>query len=133
VREAPVRKQLAILILCLAATLSAAQTPAPSKFERGTIMSVKPHQETGAATDPSVERFDVDVKVKNTMYTVLFTQGAGKYGIQYRAGLDLFVLVKDKTIAYNDLLGETREVPIINRKPVTANRNNKTVADQSKQ
>jgi len=133
VREAPVRKQLAILILCLAATLSAAQTPAPSKFERGTIMSVKPHPETGA-TDPSVERFDVDVKVKNTMYTVLFTQGAGRYGIQYRAGLDLFVLVKDKTIAYNDLLGETREVPIIGHKPAPpSNRNNKTVADQGKQ
>jgi len=126
-----VRKQFAALTLCLAAALLAAQTPTPSKFEHATIMSVKPHQESGP-TDPSVERFDVDVRVKNTLYTVLFTQGAGRYGIQYRAGLDLFVLVKDKTMAYNDLLGETKEVPIINRKPASPAKNSKAALDPNK-
>ena len=125
------RKQLATLTVCLAAVLSAAQTQAPSKFEHATFMSVKPHQETGP-TDSSVERFDVDVKVKNTMYTVLFTQGAGRYGIQYRAGLDLFVWVKDKTMAYNDLLGETREVPIISSKAAPPGSKRKTAADPTK-
>lgn len=124
-------KQLASLIVCFATAIVAGQTPAAPQFEHGTIMSVKPHQETGP-TDPSVERFDVNVKVKNTMYTVLFTQGAGRYGIQYRAGLDLLVQVKDKTIAYNDLLGEMKEVPILSRKPAPSTRASKTTPDSNK-
>jgi len=97
--------------------------PAASKYERGTIMSVTPHRESGPSNH-SIERFDVDVRVGNVMYTVLFTQRVRTYGIQYRAGLDLFVLIKHKTMTYNDLLGETKKVPIIGRKPVPEQKSN---------
>jgi hypothetical protein len=38
--------------------------------------------------------------------------------VQYRAGLSLLVLVGSKTITFNDILGNSRKVPILSRKPV---------------
>lgn len=104
---------------------------ADSKFQRGTIMAVKGHQES-SSNDASAERYDVDVKVGNTIYTVLLIQPAGKVGVQYRAGLDLLVHVKEKTIVYNDLLGQAREAPILSHRPATQG-NQKVAPEPNKQ
>ncbi|HEX7960615.1 MAG TPA: hypothetical protein VF493_11895 [Terriglobales bacterium] len=80
-------------------------------------MSVTRHQGSGS-NDASIEHYDIDVKVGNTIYTVLVTQPAGKYGVQYRAGLELLVKVKEQSIVYNDSMGQTNEVPILSRRPV---------------
>ena len=105
---------MATVLMCLWASSAIAQT-ATSQYQPGTLLSVKPHHETGS-TDPSVERFDLAVQVADTVYTVLFTQPAGRIGIQHRAGLQVLVLVKEKTLKSN-FLGSSVELPIIDRQP----------------
>ena len=107
-------KIMATLLMCLWAGSVFAQTAQP-QYQPGTVLSVKPHHGTGHA-DPSVERFDIAVRVAHTVYTVLFTQPTGGLGIRHRAGLQLLVLVKENTMKFN-FLGSSREVPIIAREP----------------
>lgn len=111
-----VKTIMATLLMCLWAGSVWAQTAQTrSQYQPGTILSVKPHHETGK-TDPSVERFDVAVRVAGTVYTVLFTQPTGGLGIRHRAGLELMVQVNEKTMKFN-FLGSSKEVPIIGREP----------------
>ena len=79
-------------------------------------MAVKNHLDPNDST----KRYDISIKVGNTMYVVLYTPPPGTYGFQFSAGQDLLVSVGDKTITYNDLLGYSRKVPIISRSPVPA-------------
>jgi hypothetical protein len=37
--------------------------------------------------------------------------------VRYAAGRELLVLVGKQTLTYNDLLGQSYEVPIVSRKP----------------
>jgi hypothetical protein len=90
-----------------------AQSAKPA-YQAGTVLSVKTHQEKAAA-DPSLKRYDMSIKVRDTIYVVLYTPPPGSYGGQYTSGMDLLVLVGDKTITYNDMLGRSREVPILSR------------------
>jgi hypothetical protein len=83
-------------------------------YQSGTIMAVKTHQGS-AAVDPSVTRYDISIKVRDMVYVVLYTPPPGTYGSQYVTGMDMLVLVGDKTIIYNDMLGVSREVPIVSR------------------
>ncbi len=83
-------------------------------YQSGTIVAVKTHQAT-AAVDPSVTRYDISIKVRDTVYVVLYTPPPGTYGSQYVTGMDMLVLVGDKAITYNDMLGVSREVPIVSR------------------
>jgi len=107
---------MATVLMCLWTYAAFAQTTS-TQYQPGTILSVQPHHETGKP-DPSVQRFDIAVQVANTVYTVLYTQPAGRIGIQYRAGLQMLVLVKQKTIAFN-FLGTSGEVPIIRQQPAS--------------
>ena len=68
----------------------------------------------------STKRYDISIKVGNTVYVVLYTPPPGTYGFQYSAGQDMLVSVGNKTITYNDLLGNSRQVPIVSRSPVPA-------------
>lgn len=83
-------------------------------YQSGTILAVKTHQATAAA-DPSVTRYDISIKVQDTVYVVLYTPPPGTYGSQYSKGMNMLVLVGDETITYNDMLGRSREVPILSR------------------
>ena len=83
-------------------------------YQSGTIVAVKTHQ-AGAGANPSVARYDISIKVRGTVYVVLYTPPPGTYGSQYVTGMDMLVLVGDKTITYNDMLGVSREVPIVSR------------------
>jgi hypothetical protein len=83
-------------------------------YQSGTIMVVKTHQ-ASAGIDPSVTRYDISIKVRDMVYVVLYTPPPGTYGSQYVTGMDMLVLVGDKTITYNDMLGVSREVPIVSR------------------
>lgn len=87
-----------------------------SQWASGTILSVNPHH--GQKSDSSVDQYDVTVQVKNMLYTVLVSVPAGNTTLKYRAGLQLMVSVKPNTLVF-DFLGETREVPIIARKPAS--------------
>ena len=106
-----------IAFLLLSVTLPSACQERHSKWQVGTIMAVAKH-----ATDeknPDVRKYDVSVKVGKTMYVVLYVPADGTDTITHRAGIDLLVSVGQKTMAFNNLLGQKIEAPILSRKPVT--------------
>jgi hypothetical protein len=107
-----------ILMIGMVAVSMHGQSPTPNKYVSGTITAVKTHQGKAEAS-PAVTRYDISVKVGNTVYVVLYTPPPGTYGAQYSTGTDLLVLVGDKTITFNDVSGVSRAVPIINRSPVS--------------
>lgn len=114
-------KVLAMILTCVVSLSSMGQSTS-SKYQPGTIMAVNQHH-TAAGADSSVVRYDVSMKVGNTLYVVLYTPPPGTYGAQYSAGYELLVLVGSKTITFNDLLGNSRTVPILSRKTVTPQSN----------
>ena len=95
-----------------------------SKYQVGTITEVKAHQTTGSGASDAAS-YDVSVKVGDTLYVVLYTPPLGEETVKYSAGRDLLVLVGKRTIRYNDILGQSFEVPIESKKPAAK-------ADQSK-
>ena len=62
---------------------------------------------------------DVSLEIGDTIYVVLYTPQLGIGTVKYAKGRNLLVVVGEKTISYNDLLGQSFEVPIISRKPAT--------------
>ena len=87
-----------------------------SKYQVGTITEVKLHQTAGSGAS-DVASYDVAVKVGDTIYVVLYTPPLGEETVKYSAGRDLLVLVGKRTIRYNDILGQSFEVPIESQKP----------------
>jgi hypothetical protein len=83
-----------------------------SKYQVATITDVKTHQDSGS----DVVRYDVSVKVGDTIYVVLYTPPLGMNTVKYAAGRELLVLVGKKTITYNDILGQSQEVPILSQR-----------------
>ena len=104
-------------VICLGlATFPAFSQPA-NKYEVATIMEVKPHAAAGDGAS-GVVRYDISVKVGGTIYLVLYTPSFGMSEVKYSAGRNLLVLVGEKTITYNDIMGNSLDVPIISRKSV---------------
>ena len=86
-------------------------------WQAGTITAVQPYQ--GPHADPSVTSYKVSVRVGNTVYVVVHTPGPGTDIGQYATGRELVVLVREGTITYNDILGNSYQVPILSRTTVT--------------
>lgn len=95
-----------------------------SKYQVGTITEVKAHQTT-ASGESGAASYNVSVKVGDTIYVVLYTPPLAEETVKYTAGRDLLVLVGKRTIRYNDILGQSFEVPIESQKPAAR-------ADQTK-
>jgi hypothetical protein len=55
--------------------------------------------------------------VGGTIYVVVYTPPLGTDTVKYAAGRELLVLVGEKTITYNDILGQSQDVTILRRKP----------------
>ena len=85
------------------------------KYQLATITAVAPHQGQND-TSTQVVRYDVFLKVGDTTYQVLYTPAFGANTVKYAAGRNLLVVVGDKTLRYNDIVGESREVPIVSQK-----------------
>lgn len=107
------REALWIVLTC-AVVASATPQSTSSKYQPGLIMSVEPHPDPNASSD-SPKRYDIAIKVGNTIYSVLYTPPPGTYGFQYSAGQEILVSVGPTTITYNDILGRSRTVPIMSR------------------
>ena len=102
-----------VIFMCLATLPAFCQSA--RKYQVATIMAVKPHP--GSGNDVSdVVSYDVSLKVGNTMYEVLYTPPLGTSDPKYSTGRELLVLVGDKTITYNDILGYSHDAPIMSRK-----------------
>ena len=106
-------RAMRVMCICLL-TLPALCEPA--KYEVATITDVKPHQ-PAASNSSEVARYDVSVKVADTIYLVLYTDTMGTSTVKYAAGRELLVHVGKDTITYNDILGRSQEAPIISQKP----------------
>jgi len=109
-------KVIIVIFACL--STSSAFCQSPSKYQVGTITDVKPHQPASGAPS-AVVSYDVSLKVDDTIYVLLYTPPLGMITVRYAAGRELLVLVGKKTITYNDIVGNSLEVPIISRRTAT--------------
>ena len=103
-------------LVCLTALPTFSQST--SKWVVGTITDVRIHQ-TPNPDDFGTVSYDVSVKVGNTVYVVLYTPPLGEETVKYAGGRDLLVLVGKSTIRYNDMLGQSHDVPIESQRPTT--------------
>jgi len=104
-----------VFVLAFVSVLSLSQ--ANSNYKTGTIMDVKVHP--GSVDKTQVARqYDVSVKVESTLYVVLFTPPLGSNAVEYKAGLELPVLVDGNTMKFNDMTGRRVTVPILSRQNV---------------
>lgn len=105
---------LSIFLLC--SMTIAAFCQSTSGWKVGTITQVNIH-ETGEKADASeAVSYDVSVKVDDTIYVVLYTPLLHEGSVKYAAGRSGLVLVGKSTIRYNNLLGESFDLPIESQK-----------------
>jgi len=103
-----------IFLICLTAFQAFGQSA--SKWQVGTITEVKIHPSTEKAGSSGAVSYDVSLKVGDTIYVVLYTPPLREETVKYATGRDLLVLVGKDTIRYNDILGQSRDVPIESQK-----------------
>ena len=118
--------KLAILF-CISLTMFSAFGQSASKYQVGTITEVKTHQTAGSRASNTTS-YDVSVRVGDTIYVVLYTPPPGQETVKYAAGRELLVLVGKGTIRYNDILGQSFEVPIESQKPTAKSNQAKPVS-----
>ena len=107
-------KLLQVICMGLLAFPALAQ-PEPT-YQVAMIVDVKTHQSSEASA-PDKPRYDVSLKVGETIYVVLYSPPDGIDTVKYKTGRNLLVLVGKTAITYHDLLGQSLEVPIISQKP----------------
>ena len=110
------RRLMAAIVLSLLTFPALSQSS--SKYQIAVVTEVKPHEAAGdSASDHP--RYDVSVKVGDTVYVVLYTQPLGELPAKYATGHELLVSVGKDTITYNDMLGRSLQVPIESQRPAT--------------
>jgi hypothetical protein len=114
-------------LVCIFVMTFPAFCQSTSEYQVGTITEVKVHQAVGSGVSDTA-RYDVSVKVGDTVYVVLYTPALGEETVKYAAGRDLLVLVGKNKITYNDLLGQSHDVPIESQKPAAKPKQSKSVS-----
>ena len=116
-------RAICLVCICLAGISAVCETG--TKYEVGTIMGVKPHP--SATDDPltGVRTYEVSVKVADTIYVVLYTDTFGTKSVQHAGGQQLMVHVGKQTITYNDISGQSCDVPIISHRPAQITKQSK--------
>ena len=100
------------LILVLTGVLSTFSQSQSSTYQVGTIMGVTAHPNAPGESD--VVRYDVTLKVGNTVYVVLYSPLYGQRSVENAAGMNVLVSVENNSIRFSKL-GTTAEVPITSR------------------
>ena len=114
-------KNIWVICIFLASVVAYGQ-PKPN-YEVATIVEVK---QVRAATDTTPGSYEVWVRVGDTIYQTLYTPLFDTGTVPHAPGHDLLVLVGEKTITYNDMLGRSFSVPIISKKPAAAKKRKET-------
>jgi|SRR4051812_46734904 hypothetical protein len=116
-------RKLAILaVISLMALSALTQSTNSDEWTVGTIMDVK--VQAGMGTTSS-SKYDISVKVHDTVYVVLYVAAPGRTGEPYRVGNDLQVKVGSKKLTFLDVRGETKEVSILSSRKVSVWRDSK--------
>lgn len=118
-------------IFCICLTAFPAFSQSASKWQVGTITAVKIHQSANNVGAADATSYDVSVKVGDTIYIVLYTPPLREETVKYAAGRDLLVLVNKSTIRYNDMLGQSYDVPIESRSPAASPNASKPVSHEA--
>lgn len=105
------------VISCIVLMTFPAFSQSASKWQVGTITAVKVHQSAARVGASDATSYDVSLKVGDTIYVVLYTPPLREETVKYAAGRDLLVFVDKSTLRYNDLLGQSYEVPIESQRP----------------
>ena len=105
----------AIGVICICLTSFALFPQEAAKWEVATITDVQIHP----GNSSNAASYDVSVKVGDTIYVLLYKDPLGMDTVKYEAGREGLVLVDKNSIRYNDLLGESHELPILSRRPAT--------------
>jgi len=109
---------LGILITFLPALMLAQSSSSSVTYQPATIMAVNPQPSAGNS-HPNDALYEVSVKVKQTLYVVVTKSPSPSGSIQYAVGREVLVQIGDDTITWNDIMGESHEVPIISRTTIT--------------
>ena len=112
-------KELAVILMWVSAPLMYGQTP-PPKYERGTITAVTSHQSAPNEAASDLVRYDVSVKIGNTVYVVLYTPPHGANSVEYSTGMNKLFAVGTDMLTFNSRLSGTTEVPILRRETLPA-------------
>lgn len=107
-----------VLVVLILVTTVFAQSSA--NYQPGTITAVTPQQAAPGEQGSAVPRYDVSVKVGNTVYVVLYTPPNGANSVQYSAGFNVLVSVGTDTLIINNKLADKTEVPILRREVLPA-------------
>ena len=116
--------QRLIVVIALGLLTLAAFGESTSKYQVALITEVKARQAAGDSASDATS-YDVSVKVGDTIYVVLYTPALGELPPKYETGRELLVLVGKKAITYNDMLGQSLQVPIESQRPVTEPKHSK--------
>jgi hypothetical protein len=108
------------LILIISAAFAAPFQSSSANYQLGTIMGVTLHPNEPGESD--IARYDVTLKVGNNVYVVLYSPPQGQNTVEYAAGMDILVLVKNDSIRFNKL-GTTGEAPIERREALPIEKN----------
>lgn len=120
-----------VTVFCICLMMICAYGQSAPKYQVGTIMEVKTHRSAGGGPAEAAS-YDVSVKVGDTIYVVLYTPPLGEETVKYSAGRDLLVLVGKRTIRYNDILGQSFDVPIESQRPVAKPNQSTSVSPSAK-
>jgi hypothetical protein len=105
-----------LLLFCVVSFCVSLSQSNENPYQPATILDVKRDQSAHSA-NPSAVRYDISLRVGDTIYVVLFTQPPGSYGVEHIAGHEMLVSVGTDTITFNDILGRSREAAILSRTP----------------
>ena len=108
---------LGILMFFSPALAFAQASSTSSTYQPATIIEVKPHQSV-ATSNPDDLLYEVSAEVGRTVYVVLTPSPSPSGAIRYAVGREVLVHVGEKTITWNDIMGQSHEVPIISRTPI---------------
>ena len=104
-------------MFCICLTAFPAFSQSASKWQADTITEIRIHQAAEKTCASDATSYDVSLKVGDTIYVVLYTPPLREETVKYASGRELPVSVVKNTIRYNDILGESHEVPIESQRP----------------
>jgi hypothetical protein len=113
------RSLLRPILLLFSLSVSSSLCQTPESYQRGTIVAVVRHAGAGAPK-PGEAQYDVSVRVGDTVYVCLYSPPNGANLVEYSAGSDLLVLVKEETLTFPSKLTGTTTVPIIRKETLPA-------------